>query len=98
MAHAVTGEGVGEFSSWIAAQPREQLIRQDTIYGSDSNIPTAWASISCVRAEMIVELTFAGVPFPLTNLVDGLGFFLQFKEGNGDLIVALALGEHVWAA
>ncbi|KAJ4252918.1 hypothetical protein NW762_010824 [Fusarium torreyae] len=94
---AVSPEKVRDLGNWIIVQPRKQDIRQTTPFGTNSLITTAWNKFSLYTgADMEVPPTIACVPFTETNLVDGLGFFLQPRDGNGDIAVALALNQAVW--
>ncbi|KAJ3523206.1 hypothetical protein NM208_g12544 [Fusarium decemcellulare] len=97
MTRSVDPDDVRSLATWVAAQPQKQLIRQNIPFGSNAVITTAWNKYSLYAGcGLEVEPTIVGVPFTPTNLVDGLAFFLQSKEDNGDIIVALALSESVW--
>ncbi|KAF4968639.1 hypothetical protein FSARC_4014 [Fusarium sarcochroum] len=94
---AVSAEQVRDLANWVIAQPRKQDIRQTASFGTNSLITTAWNKFSLYAgADLEVPPTIACVPFTPTNLVDGLGFFLQPRDGNGDIVVALALDQAVW--
>ncbi|KAI8661076.1 hypothetical protein NCS57_01087000 [Fusarium keratoplasticum] len=94
---AVSPEMVRNLGNWVIAQPRKQDIRQTTTFGTNSVITTAWNKHSLYTgADLDIPPTIACVPITPTNLVDGLGFFLQPREGKGDIIVALALKQAVW--
>lgn len=97
MTRSVNLDDVQELCDWIVEQSCKSGIKQKVSTETDILITTAWNKFSMYDdAVLDVEPTYVGVPFTPTNLVDGLGFFLQPKERNGDIIVALALNNDVW--
>lgn len=95
--HSTTPDQTRQLCSWIAGQPDKNRIRHEFPFGNASFITSAWHKYPLYSgAELDVAPVFVSPSFTLTALVDGLAYFLQPKESDGDIDIVMSLSEPVW--
>ncbi|RSL50398.1 hypothetical protein CEP54_011964 [Fusarium duplospermum] len=95
--HSTTPDQTRELCVWIAGQPDKNRIRHEFPFGNASFITSAWHKYPLYNsAELDVAPVFVSPSFTLTALVDGLAYFLQPKESDGDIDIVMSLSEPVW--
>ncbi|RTE73706.1 hypothetical protein BHE90_011844 [Fusarium euwallaceae] len=95
--HSTTPDQTRELCFWIAAQPYKNRICHEFPISNASFITSAWHKYPLYSgAELDVAPVFVSPSFTLSTLVDGLAYFLQPKESNGDINIVMSLSEPVW--
>ncbi|KAK0485716.1 transferase [Armillaria novae-zelandiae] len=89
-------EEVDRTYRWVAAQPDKRKIKQGFRYGSGGLMLSQWNKMDMYAGSVFdVAPVLVAPPFTPISLLDGLGYFISTREGEG-LDVALSLSEPIW--